>query len=66
LVEKALQWQNSRMMGGDDFLMQRWNDAKMQLEMAKMQYPIWKPKSKSKILTLGSQVAEDEFKMPWE
>jgi len=54
LVEKALQWQNRRMMGGDDFLLQTWNDAKMQLEMAKMQYPIWKPRRKSKLLTLGS------------
>ena len=58
LVEKALQWQNSRMMGGDDFLMQRWNDAKMQLEMAKMQYPIWKPKRKSKILTIGGYIGD--------
>lgn len=66
LVEKALQWQNRRMMGGDDFLLQTWNDAKMNLMEAKLTYPIWKPKRKSRILTLGSRVEVDEFKMPWE
>lgn len=66
LVEKALQWQNRRMMGGDDFLLQTWSDAKMQLMEAKLTYPIWKPKRKSRILTLGPHVEKDTFKMPWE
>ena len=66
LVEKALQWQNRRMMGGDDFLLQTWNDAKMQLMEAKLIYPIWKPKRKSRILTIGRAAAIDKFKMPWE
>jgi len=66
LVEKALQWQNRRMMGGDDFLLQTWNDAKMQLMQAKLDYPIWKPKRESRILTIGPYVERDEFKMPWE
>jgi len=66
LVEKALQWQNRRMMGGDDFLLETWNDAKVQLAQAKLEYPIWKPKRKSRILSLGPYVEEDTFKMPWE
>lgn len=47
-VEKALMWQNSRLGGTDDFLLQRWNDAKAHLERVKMTYPIWKPKLRAK------------------
>jgi len=52
MVERALEWQNSRLQGGDQFLMQRWNDAKIQAQQARLMYPIWKPKRKSKILEL--------------
>ena len=52
LVERALEWQNSRLQGGDQFLLQRWNDAKQQAQVARAMYPIWKPKRKSKILEL--------------
>lgn len=52
MVERALEWQNSRLQGGDQFLMQRWNDAKMQAQQARVLYPVWKPKRKSKILQL--------------
>lgn len=43
VVERALRWQNSRLGGGDPFLLQRWNDAKVDLEHARRQYPIWLP-----------------------
>ena len=52
MVERALEWQNSRLQGGDQFLMQRWNDAKVQAQLARARYPVWKPKRKSKILQL--------------
>ena len=52
-VEMCLRWQNSRLQGGDDFLLQRWNDAKMQLEMAKSAHPIWKPRRKPKLMIVG-------------
>ena len=42
-VERALRWQNSRLGGGDNFLLQRWNDAKMELERTKEANPIWRP-----------------------
>lgn len=42
-VERALRWQNSRLGGGDPFLLQRWNDAKEELRVAKVEYPIWLP-----------------------
>lgn len=42
-VERALRWQNSRLGGGDKFLMQRWNDAKQELNRSIMQFPIWRP-----------------------
>jgi len=53
MVERALEWQNSRLQGGDQFLMQRWNDAKQQAAMARAMYPVWKPKRKSKVLEIG-------------
>ena len=52
LVERALEWQNSRLQGGDQFLLQRWNDAKQQALLARSMYPIWKPKRRSKIVQL--------------
>lgn len=48
-VEQALRWQNSRLGGGDRFLLQRWNDAKCTLEQARMLYPIWRPKRTSQM-----------------
>jgi len=66
LVLKALAWQNRRMMGGDDYLLQTLNDAKIEYEMAKIEYPIWKPKRSSKLLILGSYVDSDNLKVPNE
>lgn len=66
LVLKALEWQNNRMMGGDDFLTQRLNDAKMQYQIAKMEYPIWKPKRRSKLFVIGPHIEKDTFKEPDE
>ena len=43
VVERALRWQNSRLGGGDPFLLQRWNDAKVELGHAQRRYPIWGP-----------------------
>ena len=65
-VEQALQWQNRRMMGGDDFLMQTWNDAKAQLMLSKVDYPIWRPKTKSKLLILGGYSEGDNLNAPDE
>lgn len=42
-VERALRWQNSRLGGGDNFLLQRWNDARVELERLKSEHPIWRP-----------------------
>lgn len=42
-VEQALRWANSRLGGGDSFLLQRWNDARHTLEDARVRYPIWRP-----------------------
>ena len=50
LVERALEWQNSRLQGGDQFLLQRWNDSKVQAQQARVTYRIWKPKRKSKFM----------------
>jgi hypothetical protein len=46
-VEAALKWQNSRLGGGDNFLLQRWNDAKNTLFEAKSNYPIYTPTRKA-------------------
>lgn len=52
-VEQALRWQNSRLSGGDSFLLQRWNDAKRTLEHARLLHPIWRPKRGSQMRTAG-------------
>lgn len=64
LVEKALEWQNSRLQGGDDFLVQRWNDQKQQVLAARAQFPISKPKRRPRLMIVSGHVAEDEFTHP--
>lgn len=54
-VERALRWQNSRLGGGDPFLMQRWNDAKMELGRAIIQFPIWRPKRAARMKLAGME-----------
>lgn len=64
-VEKALEWQNSRLMGGDEFLLQRWNHAQVQAAEAKAKFPYWKPsKRASKFLRIGTYTEEDTFTYP--
>jgi hypothetical protein len=55
-VEQALRWQNSRIGGGDTFMLQRWNDAKRTLEQARILYPIWRPNraSQMKLAEIGA------------
>jgi len=53
LAEKALGWQNTRLGGGNDFLLMRWNDAKDALERAKVMHPIWKPRARARMLLAG-------------
>ena len=55
-VERALRWQNSRLGGGDKFLLARWNDAKRDLEMALQRNPIWRPlkRARSKLAGMDS------------
>ena len=65
-VERALRWQNSRLGGGDDFLMQRWNDAKQDLAIVKRAYPIWHPQTTnmSRLAGVGREdTAEDNFRI---
>ena len=64
VTEAALRWQNSRLQGGDDFLLQRWNDAKDVLEDAMAKYKMWKPPPQSKIFVLGDVVERDQFTFP--
>ena len=42
-TERAIRWQNSRQGGVDPYLLTRWNDAKIELARARVQYPIWTP-----------------------
>lgn len=52
-VERALRWQNSRLGGGDNFLLQRWNDAKVELERVKSEHPIWRPSRHGRLNLAG-------------
>lgn len=49
-VERALRWQHSRQGGGDPFLATRWNDAKIELARARINFPIWTPRRISKLM----------------
>ncbi len=53
VIERALRWQNSRLGGGDIFLMQQWQDAKLELERARIHHQIWKPKRGSQLNLSG-------------
>ncbi len=57
-VERALRWQNSRLDGQDLLLLQRWNDAKIELARSRLLYPIWTPRRVSKFLSIRSFAGE--------
>ena len=52
LVVHALRWQLARSGGEEGGLIQQLNDANAQLELAKVRWPIWQARRKSKLLTL--------------
>ena len=52
-VERGLRWQNSRAGGGDPFLLQSWKDAKIELERAKIEYPVWSPRRSANLMITG-------------
>jgi len=62
LVERALEWQNSRTQGGDDFLIQRWNDAKAERSAAEQKYLVWRPKKRPKLLVTRRRLT-DQFQI---
>lgn len=64
LTEKALEWQNTRLQGGDEFLIQRWNDQKNQVMQAKADFEPSKPRRKARLLIVGTVVEEDQFDYP--
>ena len=49
-VERALRWQNSRLGGGDPFLLRRWRDAKFDLARARKRFPIWTPRRVGRLM----------------
>ena len=52
MVERMYEYRNSRNRGSVAFDLQRWNDAKIQAQTARVLYPVWRPRRKSKILEL--------------
>jgi len=52
MVERMYEYRNSRNRGSVQFDLQRWNDAKVQAQQARVMYPVYKPKRKSKTLVL--------------
>jgi hypothetical protein len=53
LVEYALEWQNTRLQGGDDFLLQRGTKAEGQRMEAEVKFVPAKPSRKSKLFVIG-------------
>ncbi|RLC83658.1 MAG: hypothetical protein DRJ03_16500 [Chloroflexi bacterium] len=56
-VEAALRWLNTRNRGGEDFMLQRWNDAKVALNEARVRYPTYRPIRRTKLFTIGDEGA---------
>ena len=63
-VEKALVWQNSRLQGGDEFLLQRLNDARQDLAIARASYQPWKPRRRPSMLILGQVTDKNQLATP--
>jgi hypothetical protein len=59
MVERMYEYRNSRNRGSVEFDLQRWNDAKIQAQQARVLYPVWRPKRKSKILVLDGESRGD-------
>lgn len=49
VLERALSWQNMRLKGTDRFLLQKFNDAKQELNIASARHPIWRPQKRMKL-----------------
>lgn len=65
LVERMYEYRNSLNRGSVPFDLQRWNDAKVQSQVAILRYPIWKPKKKSKTLDLDGDDGRDHLPYPF-
>lgn len=61
-VDEVLTWLNSKKNGLDDFLKQRWNDAKQTLQMQKAEKPVFRSKPKPRWLVAGGNSDTDEFR----
>lgn len=53
MVEKLYEYRNSRSRGALDFDVQRWNDAKSQVAEARVRWPIWKPRKRTKTIHIS-------------
>jgi len=53
LVESALTWQINRMEGQNGFMLQRLNDARVELARLKLLHRIWKPRLQAKLRLAG-------------
>ena len=65
LVELALEWQNTRLQGGDDFLLQRGMKAQSDRMEAEAKFKSNKPRRRSKLLVVGkTETDENELDYP--
>ena len=65
LVEKMYEYRNSLNRGSVEFDLQRWNDAKRQVDEAKVRWPIWKPKDRPKLMIVGRGQRRGGDRLPW-
>jgi len=63
-VKLAIEWQNRRLMGGDDFLLQAQNDISEQWERTKIEREPKKPPKKPKLFVVGGRSYGDTFTNP--
>jgi len=65
LTEKMYEYRNSQNRGSVEFDLQRWNDAKRQVQEAKVRWPVYSPKSKPKLFVAGDGEARGGDRLPW-
>jgi len=65
MVDKMYEYRNSRSRGAQEFDIQRWNDAKSQLAEARVRWPVWKPRKRTKTIRISEMGYGDNYAPPY-
>ena len=65
MVEVMYRYRNTRSRGALDFDVQAWNDAKSALAEARVRWPLWKPRKRTKTIRIEDYSWNVENAPPW-